>query len=1528
MKKTLRTSLIFLAAVLLFSLVSLAETAKLDDSYAKDDEVVFAALNGVEPYVANLADLETLEETCYWISEYAEMHNIKYVSFNGRMSSSATWNQYNTYLLAGSGLTQQDMIDLNVTDEKAIGEFTALKDAGKILTNAAVPYGVSIRENDYFAGGFNRQNHLNNQFLLDDFVGEAEATIEAFDNNNFAMVVENNGTKYVMYQLETYPRQKVIDWFITTNANHLDKRAFVFTSSFLNADGSMIQYRTTTFRNHAMAAIEDPHEAQLIWDEAFSKADNIVLIMSGDANVGSEIVTKTVKNENGYEVVTAVANLVNGYSAQGAYPVLIKFSEEEKTIDLRYAVPYNEDFVDGGYIEESVVTVKLGKLAPLPEPDPMTLLPKIPAQYNGANTAYINGYAGNVFKPNANMTRAEASTIFARLLVGSTTLPTGNTTRFSDVKEGDWYYDAIAYLDTNNFYMNYDTETYTPNVPITRAEFVELAYFASDLYQKDKVEFTDVDENHKYYDAIMAGASAGLINGYEDHTFRPDATITRAEVVTIINRLLSLSVAEDTIAVDTLENVFSDISGHWAKLHILMASNNNVKSESFLNIDKSIFTENASSISFENKLIKVILNKKNGKVNDIIYLPTGESVLQASSAPWFVYATSRTGAVVSPNGLELADDGRLKFTFKGGYEAYFIVETYDNFFTVELASNFSENLAKMTFGNLYFNYTPSYEDGSFRSSNLSMTTKAGLHHSPGGYDNKDTYAFVHNDINVDVMGAKVGIIFSTYETHRDILKEATMKIDPSKGILSLAGGAFALDNPEYHEDYMLIYDLNLNTLDAYIEHAKKYNIEVLDLHHGTNFYTGNFNFISARTEEEKAAGVTFIDGATFKERITDKLNANGIDIAIHSYASGISPHAADILSDPKWQKDLMYVNEYTLRGDLSKYRATVKTYEDASNYKVDAVAMPTAPTYGTSQYLLIDNEIIQVTQGRGTSSGFMQVSRGQLGTQPTEHKDGAKIYHLRCYWATFQPVVGSELFYHIADNTAKAYNEAGATMIYLDAQESTGKFASSPDTAYYYYQEFNRRVVSQCERPPIIESAAYGNATWNCGGRGGAADAVHRAIKYHKKGHYDTYGLNFPKTFQSMTFGWFNFDTDTGEKYHNTYNKTLFHDDLDFMGSLAIAADYGIVPLGLGVTNNYDGTRLDNNYEYYNVYNKLRKGGYFSEEVKEAIKAGSTETEYRLFEKEDGSFAFKEMYYEGHKINNMSAFDDTSAEYSNPYLSQTPFVRIEQRFSTLGQDGTLVIAFDETADITTLAKEHKFNQMDLSKTKAFKVKVKGNGKKGAILISFTAPNDVKRDDYFIETDFEGWREFILIDPDNREYTGYGFYGVNAFWSDWASNGGSPDYTKINAVTVRTSGDVSGVNIDDITGYELVNSPAKNPSVQVGSSKITFNTEINSGEFIEYYPDTNKAYLNYYDIEYDAEGKVTKNVAHVKEITFDGKLTVPAGSFTAKYNAEALTDAPLRAQVKLGMQGKVIENPETWVAPEIDLGTSSLDIKLY
>ena len=1523
-----------LVVVFLFSTVALAKTVELDESYLEDDSVVFASLNGVQPFLSDLANTEPLEEACYWLSDYANTYNIKYVSFLGRMSSGANFT-YSNYVRA-LGKTQAEMLEANTNDTEWIKEFDKLKAIGQTMTAQGLPYGVSINLYDYYATGFNRSNHIANHFTEDDFIGyEADVEVISYNPNNFATIVNSNGTKYIVYQLEAYPQQAVLNWFKKTNEEHPDKRAFIFTTSFLDKTGEMFtqydptQYKYTNAPEKGnsdlvtnMVNIGTPYNGNQLWNHLFSLYDNIVFIMSANAQPGQDIVTNTFENANGYTVGAAVSNLISGYANAGAYPVLIKFSEANKTIDLRYAVPYHN--IVGGYIDDSVVTIKLDNLAPLPEPDPMTLIPKVKTQYNGANTAYINGYAGNLFKPNANMTKAEASTIFARLLVGSTTLPTGNTTRFSDVKEGDWYYDAIAYLDTNNFYMSNTTDKYNPNTPITRGEFVELAYLASNLVANVDIKFTDVPENHKYYNAIIAAAASGLVNGYEDNTFRPDATITRAEVVTVINRLLSLTVSKSTISREHLTNVFSDISGHWAELQVLMASNSNVHGESFYKIDSSVFSEKGSEITFGTDIFEVSINKKNGKVQNIVYKPTGEKILATSTTPWFSYLTTTNGAILSPTSAEIVD-GRLKFTYKSGYEAYFIVEAFDNYFTVELDSNLSKALKSLTFANLPFNYTPSYEDGSFRASVMSMDTKAVHATAPGGLLTTAPKAYVYANINVDVIGAKVGVAYSVAENHRDILKEITDAIDPARGIKSTVGGAYALDNPATYYDYTVVHGVDLDNVHDYGKTLQAFDVEILDLHHGTNFVTGSFNFIGARTEEEAKAG-KFIDGTVYKERITDVLNSYGVDIAIHSYAQGVNKNATTILTNPKWQKDLHYSNEvYTLRGDLSKYRLNVKTYEDASKYKVDATDMPYSATYYTSQYLLIDEEIIRVTKGKGTTSGFMQVQRGQLGTTAAEHKDGTRIYHLVCRYGCFHAKAGSDLFYHIADLHAKAYNETGATMIYLDCQDAMHGL-DDETTLPYYKAEFVRRIISQCNTSPIIGSAAYTVSMWGSYSKGGAVDCAYRAYKQKIKGHYESYGKNYTDQLFTSSLGWFSFNPDSSYKYKNTASKTLFRDDIDFLGAKAIASNFFMVPLGLSPSYLEPSSRVGRNFTYYGVYSRLRKANYFSEEVRDILKKGKYE--YRLIKQEDGSFAFREMRYDSHKIDKLETGIDVIGNAVNPFGVHTPFIRIEQRYSTLGENEKIVLELDETKDVSSITGSKTIPTLNLTDNNAMKVKVLGNGKDGAILISVSGGSG--HGDYFITTSHTGWREFILVDIDNAEYldTKHTFSQVNNAWSNYPTYSTDIAYGALNKVQIGVSGDVSGVKMDDIKAYKVTDAPVNNPTVKIGSSEITFKTELHSGEFIEYYPDTDKAYLNYYESKYDEEGNWTSDISRVKEISFSGKASVPSGSFTYTYSAERLTEAPTRAKIVVGMQGDIIENPSDWAEPEVDLGNATLDVITY
>ena len=287
---------------------------------------------------------------------------------------------------------------------------------------------------------------------------------------------------------------------------------------------------------------------------------------------------------------------------------------------------------------------------------------------------------------------------------------------------------------------------------------------------------------------------------------------------------------------------------------------------------------------------------------------------------------------------------------------------------------------------------------------------------------------------------------------------------------------------------------------------------------------------------------------------------------------------------------------------------------------------------------------------------------------------------------------------------------------------------------------------------------------------------------------------------------------------------------------------------------------------------------------------------------------------------------------TNPFAEQKPYVRIEQRYSTKGEDEIVVLALDENAAISTHAKKHSFNPIDISDKVTLKVRVHGNGSAtDAVLIQLGAvvSAETGRNDYLIPLNFEGWREFIIADADNSDYGKYTFSGTNhASQLNYETFRAVPNMAKVNSITIKLCGSCSGVKIDDIRAAKTVDAPVKNPSVTVGSNTLTFNTELHSGEFIEYYPETGKAYQTYYEETYNEEtGKYVSDTAHVKEVQYTGSITIPAGEFSYTYDAEAMTEAPTRARVGIGLSGNVIANPEGWTAPKVEIPAEFINYEL-
>ena len=161
----------------------------------------------------------------------------------------------------------------------------------------------------------------------------------------------------------------------------------------------------------------------------------------------------------------------------------------------------------------------------------------------GLNTtdhfAYIVGYGNGEVRPQNNITRAEVATIFFRLLTDDVRAENlTKTNRYSDVAATSWYNTAVSTLSSMGIITGYPDGTFRPNAAITRAEFAAIAARFDNDGDKTAAKFSDI-ATHWAKDEISIAYNNGWITGYPDGTFGPQRDITRAETMTLVNRVLN-----------------------------------------------------------------------------------------------------------------------------------------------------------------------------------------------------------------------------------------------------------------------------------------------------------------------------------------------------------------------------------------------------------------------------------------------------------------------------------------------------------------------------------------------------------------------------------------------------------------------------------------------------------------------------------------------------------------------------------------------------------------------------------------------------------------------------------------------------------------------------------------------------------------------------------------------------------------------------------------------------------------------------
>lgn len=188
-----------------------------------------------------------------------------------------------------------------------------------------------------------------------------------------------------------------------------------------------------------------------------------------------------------------------------------------------------------------------------------------PTVSENTHYAYLSGYPGGLFKPENNITRAEAAVIFAKLSgADPDTVSDNSSVSFTDLSEKHWATWAIKYVASEELFSGYTDGTFQPDKVITRAEFATVVakYLKKNGMIEEKTYNTstlkDID-GHWAKDNIKLLVGEGYIKGYPDDTFKPNASIKRAESVALINRALNRGPLYNA----TLD--FVDVAvNHWA----------------------------------------------------------------------------------------------------------------------------------------------------------------------------------------------------------------------------------------------------------------------------------------------------------------------------------------------------------------------------------------------------------------------------------------------------------------------------------------------------------------------------------------------------------------------------------------------------------------------------------------------------------------------------------------------------------------------------------------------------------------------------------------------------------------------------------------------------------------------------------------------------------------------------------------------------------------------------------------------------
>ena len=670
----------------------------------------------------------------------------------------------------------------------------------------------------------------------------------------------------------------------------------------------------------------------------------------------------------------------------------------------------------------------------------------------------------------------------------------------------------------------------------------------------------------------------------------------------------------------------------------------------------------------------------------------------------------------------------------------------------------------------------------------------------------------YDNAGLVVLGAPASILREEMKTIAAGFRKGEMPVHA-------AGGPFALDDPRTRGTYIITSTpIRREEVQSWCAHLSRFGVDQVYFHQGRPFRQGDFVF----NKEYYPKGIS-----DFRE-VSREFNKHGITTGILTYAHFV--HQDSRFVTPVPHKDLDVMRVFTLDGDLDEEATFVPVGESTAD-----VSNIVGFSITNSVVLRIDDELMVFESASDHAPyGFMHCRRGAYGTKAVSHKKGAAVGHVTQRYGLFCSRPGSDLVREISRETARAYNEGGFGMIYLDALDGTSALTKHREYVPYYDAFFINEILKYTQTVPVMDYCFL----WYPMSRVGEWDCPRRGFQQYFDRHVDTLKKLSERYYLPGQFGWLALCPSASESLSAFQCPPMHVEDTRYLAAKALAHDYGLsfLDVSLGQTQ----PLAFNNGAILADYMRLRREKCFSQSILDQLKTPGAHFVLQRHGEDTNRWDFHEADYQ-YAVASFPTSDaitdlTTPIVVTNRFQAARPTIRIENRYSAEDYEtasSVELIRFDETQPVGNMTTRIFDPTIDLRGHLAMGLWVRGDNGGQKINVRVESPIQYVsgHNDHFIDVDFSGWRYFSLIEAENGTRPPV----------EWPKPCGSyldeyreiVHYEHVSEINLMIVGDPKNLRFRTLKAVPIRNYDLIDPSFVLDGRKFLFKGAIASGHYMEW-----------------------------------------------------------------------------------------------